>query len=100
MLLFKVTLFQLWLPCHHKKYWCWRIWFPAGAVELRNNLSSRFNLELPSTVIFDYPNVKALAGFIASRQSPEGLEGSEISEEDDYSDEGDEEGAVDVESIK
>ena len=72
-------------------------------MELRNNLSSRFNLELPSTVIFDHPNVKALAGFVASRQSPEGPEGSEDSEEDDYSDKGDMEdmeGAVDVESIK
>jgi len=69
-------------------------------VELRNALSTRFNLELPSTVIFDYPNVQALAAFVASKQSPEEPEEEEESEEDDY-DEGEEgEGAVDVESIK
>ena len=34
------------------------------AVELRNALGSRFALELPATLTFDYPSVRALAGFI------------------------------------
>ncbi len=36
-----------------------------GAVELRSSLSSRFSLDLPATVIFDYPSADALAAFIA-----------------------------------
>lgn len=39
--------------------WC------AGAVELRNALSSSFQLELSSTVTFDHPTVAALAAHIA-----------------------------------
>ena len=38
----------------------------AGAVELRNSLSSKFGLELPPTIILDYPTITALAGHLAS----------------------------------
>ena len=52
---------------------------------MRNSLSSRFNLELPSTVIFDYPSVQALATFIASKEGGTQEDGSES--EEDFSDE-------------
>lgn len=38
-----------------------------GAVELRNNLSSFFGLDLPATVTFDYPSVAALAEYISAQ---------------------------------
>ena len=41
-----------------------------GAVELRNSLESRFGITLPGTLVFDYPTVAALAGYIASRLQP------------------------------
>lgn len=37
-----------------------------GAVELRNDLEAAFDCKLPSTVVFDYPTVGALAGFLAT----------------------------------
>ncbi len=39
----------------------------AGAVELRNSLQLKFGVELPATVVFDYPTIAALADHIASK---------------------------------
>ena len=36
-----------------------------SAVELRNKLAAHFDMELPATLMFDYPSVAALATFIA-----------------------------------
>lgn len=35
-----------------------------GAVMLRNALSDRFGMELPGTVVFDYPSVSSISGFV------------------------------------
>lgn len=37
-----------------------------GAVQLRNALIQKFNIDLPATVTFDYPTVSKLAEFISS----------------------------------
>ena len=37
-----------------------------GAVELRNSLASHFSgLDLPATLTYDYPTIKAISSFIA-----------------------------------
>lgn len=41
-----------------------------GAVELRNALQGRLGLELPSTLVFDYPTVATMATFIAEKLQP------------------------------
>jgi acyl carrier protein len=41
-----------------------------GAVELRNALQEGAGVELPATLMFDYPTVDALAGFIVSQTIP------------------------------
>lgn len=40
---------------------------PAGAVQLRNELTSSFAVELPPTATFDYPTPASLATFIAGQ---------------------------------
>ena len=41
-----------------------------GAVELKNSLEGRLGLQLPGTLVFDYPTVAALGAYIASRLQP------------------------------
>lgn len=38
-----------------------------GSVELKNALERRSGVELPSTLVFDYPTVNALSGFLAGK---------------------------------
>ena len=38
-----------------------------GAVELRNSLEGDMGVSLPSTLVFDYPSVSAIAGLIAQQ---------------------------------
>ena len=45
-----------------------------GAVELRNSLSTRFAVDLPATLTFDYPTVAAIAGFIGRNLTSHDLE--------------------------
>ena len=42
-----------------------------GAVDLCNALASRFGIQVPATMAFDYPTPAALANFVASKQ-PQG----------------------------
>lgn len=44
-----------------------------SAVELRTALATSFNIDLPATVVFDYPTVSSLSAFITSQHSPAGL---------------------------
>ena len=41
-----------------------------AAVELRNELGTLFSISMPATVMFDYPTISALAGFVASKSRP------------------------------
>ena len=40
-----------------------------SAVELRNSLAAAFGLELPATLMFDFPSIAALAGFVAAKSA-------------------------------
>lgn len=42
----------------------------AGAVELRNELSRALGLELPGTLVFDYPTADAIVRFLADKLLP------------------------------
>lgn len=39
-----------------------------GTVELKNQISKEFGIDLPATVTFDYPSIEALANFIANHK--------------------------------
>ena len=41
-----------------------------GSVELRNSISSAFDIELPSTFAFDYPTIAAMTAFICASPHP------------------------------
>ncbi len=41
-----------------------------GAVELRNEVSRAFGLELPGTLVYDYPTPSAIAAFLSARVDP------------------------------
>jgi acyl carrier protein len=38
-----------------------------GAVELRNALQAQIGSELPATLLFDYPSINAVTGFLAEQ---------------------------------
>lgn len=41
-----------------------------SSVELRNSLEGKLGLELPTTLVFDYPTVSAIAAFISASHAP------------------------------
>ena len=43
-----------------------------GAVELRNSMSQLAGMELPGTLVFDYPSVTALAGYLSQQVADAG----------------------------
>ena len=43
-----------------------------GAVELRNGLAKSVGMELPGTLVFDYPSVTALAGYLSQQMADAG----------------------------
>lgn len=46
-------------------------------MELRNKIASKFGLDLPSTVVFDYPTINAITDYIISKKWKQGIEYSE-----------------------
>lgn len=42
-----------------------------GAVELRNSVSSKYGVDLPATITFDQPTVRALADYLAAMLAPQ-----------------------------
>lgn len=44
-----------------------------GVVELRTAAESAFNISLPATLAFDYPNLDSMASFISSKIPQESL---------------------------
>jgi acyl carrier protein len=52
-----------------------------GAVELKNSLECRLGLQLPGTLVFDYPSAAAIAGYVETLL-PEAVAGDEEGEAD------------------
>lgn len=42
-----------------------------GAVELRNSVVSKYGIDLPATISFDQPTVRALAEYLAAMLAPQ-----------------------------
>ncbi len=42
-----------------------------GAVELRNSVASKYGIDLPATISFDQPTVRALAEYLAAMLAPQ-----------------------------
>ena len=42
-----------------------------GAVELRNSLATRYSLDLPASLVFDYPSIAALSSHLAAAVQPQ-----------------------------
>lgn len=42
-----------------------------GAVEFRNKLSEKLNIQLPSSILFDYPNILSLVSYLKSKSRVE-----------------------------
>ena len=42
----------------------------AGAVELRNEIGKAVGMELPGTLVFDYPSISAISGMLAAKLQP------------------------------
>ena len=51
-----------------------------SSVELRNSLEAKVGAELPTTLVFDYPTMAALAGFLATAVQPGAAAAGEASE--------------------
>lgn len=49
-----------------------------GAVELRKALAGLTGLELPSTLVFDYPSAQAIAELIAGQLAPAPPDGAAL----------------------
>lgn len=39
----------------------------TGAVELRNEIGKAVGIDLPGTLVFDYPTVRAISGWLTSK---------------------------------
>ena len=42
-----------------------------GAVELRNSMATKYGIDLPATISFDQPTVRALADYLAAMLAPQ-----------------------------
>ena len=49
------------------------------ALDLKNRLRASVGLDVPATVVFEFPNIEAIAGFLAEQLSPpEAADESEV----------------------